>query len=329
MSHQPRSSWPLRLALTCYRLAMTLYPAAFRKHYGDELVQVFRAALTANYRNAGLRGVMRVTLLSCWDVMITALVERKEYGVRMTRKSWVTLGAFAFFAASVLAISDNFVQTISLLISIHTGAGFLRINTWYQIWIWSSLPSSLIPLLLAVGAVAYYLQLHHTPQGRTQTGLARIGVGLAITGAIIASIGGVLLNVVTHFANQCYVVNDCIVTTPINLLETFEDLNAGGFLIFLLGIVLLCVAGRWVQRLLRLNGLLITLAILPIFERVVVGLLLNFVINTLISSIEIYFLGNLFASTLWWAGVFIAGLRLRAAQGVVDGQDATGIENAS
>jgi hypothetical protein len=59
-----------------YRGLLAAYPFEFRRRYGPEMAQVFRACCSHTYRASGTRGVVRLWLPTLWDWAWTAARER-------------------------------------------------------------------------------------------------------------------------------------------------------------------------------------------------------------------------------------------------------------
>jgi hypothetical protein len=66
----------LILSDRAYRGLLAAYPLEFRRRYGPEMAQVFRACCRATYRAAGARGVLRLWPSTLWDWAWTAARER-------------------------------------------------------------------------------------------------------------------------------------------------------------------------------------------------------------------------------------------------------------
>ena len=58
-----------------YRGLLAAYPLEFRRRYGPEMAQVFRACCRASYHASGTRGVARLWLPTLWDWFWTAARE--------------------------------------------------------------------------------------------------------------------------------------------------------------------------------------------------------------------------------------------------------------
>lgn len=63
------------LADRCYRLVLLIYPASFRRTYGYEMAQTFRAGCSEALRTRGGLGVLRLCGFILMDVVVSALRE--------------------------------------------------------------------------------------------------------------------------------------------------------------------------------------------------------------------------------------------------------------
>jgi len=102
------------LALATYQLLLRLYPAAFRRRFEPELVQVFRDGCRAAYRERGYWGVWALGLATLPDIMVTAAQERfaqrkKLRGEFMNVRLWMRIGGImAFVAIGCSLVSDGY-----------------------------------------------------------------------------------------------------------------------------------------------------------------------------------------------------------------------------
>src|SRR5215469_4449483 len=65
----------IRLSLALYRTLFVAYPAAFRRAYGAQMLQVFRDRCRQATRAHGLRGLLALWLPTLADLFRTALAE--------------------------------------------------------------------------------------------------------------------------------------------------------------------------------------------------------------------------------------------------------------
>src|SRR5687768_3460673 len=88
MSRKPRS---MSAADRLYRLLLRLYPEAFRRQFGADMVDFFRDRRRAARRSSGTLGVARVWARAIADVVGVASLERADAAartLRAARASW-------------------------------------------------------------------------------------------------------------------------------------------------------------------------------------------------------------------------------------------------
>ncbi len=82
MRKSQESCW-IPLLMRCYRLSLVAYPASFREHYANDMVQVFRDCSSDAYRQQQTRGLFLLCLYTLTDLIITAGRERlSNFGSR-------------------------------------------------------------------------------------------------------------------------------------------------------------------------------------------------------------------------------------------------------
>ncbi len=99
----------LTISDRAYHILLAAYPAEFRRRYGPEMAQVFRTCCRASYVSSGVRGVLRLWLLTVWDWATSAAGEQfscllrrlkvNDTGVWLTHSKQVT---WLFFLAAGL-----------------------------------------------------------------------------------------------------------------------------------------------------------------------------------------------------------------------------------
>lgn len=74
----PPASRRLALANCCYRLLLLAYPARFRRAYGHEMAQTFRAVCNETWRAEGNPGLVRLWGLTLSDLIVTSCKEHLQ-----------------------------------------------------------------------------------------------------------------------------------------------------------------------------------------------------------------------------------------------------------
>lgn len=130
----PRDPYAVALSARLYRQCLRLYPATFRRAYGQEMARAFRDLCRATYQQAGARGVALLWLPMLSDLIVNALGERTValrqrlgggqmradgHGGRLLWLGWIGAGAIGWGAAPLVN---------ALLGSVLTG--FVGIHAW-------------------------------------------------------------------------------------------------------------------------------------------------------------------------------------------------------
>ena len=97
----------LRVALTCFRALLLLYPRAFRAEYGAEMMQVFCTTYITTYRRTRLTGTLRLGIVTAWDMVINACSERlrEEFSMSLRTASCVIAVFIWVFTAYWLMVA--------------------------------------------------------------------------------------------------------------------------------------------------------------------------------------------------------------------------------
>jgi serine/threonine protein phosphatase PrpC len=92
----------IALADRCYRLLLLTYPAPFRRTYGYEMAQTFRASCCEALRATGCLGVLRLCGFTLGDLIVSAL---KEHGRALLQRLRQLAGAFSPGGLDALALA--------------------------------------------------------------------------------------------------------------------------------------------------------------------------------------------------------------------------------
>ncbi|HET9111439.1 MAG TPA: hypothetical protein VFN78_11480 [Ktedonobacterales bacterium] len=85
MRGSPQSpEWLTRLSLAVFRTLLLLYPARFRRVYGQQMALTFRDACRDAVRQRGLGGLAQVWRMTLGDLIMTAISERLEQDMSRT-----------------------------------------------------------------------------------------------------------------------------------------------------------------------------------------------------------------------------------------------------
>lgn len=71
----------VQASVALFRALLLLYPARFRRAYGEPMRQVFRASLLDAAQRGGAAGIAQLWLRTLGDLLLTALAERLEFAM--------------------------------------------------------------------------------------------------------------------------------------------------------------------------------------------------------------------------------------------------------
>ncbi|MEO8612616.1 MAG: hypothetical protein ABI690_32265 [Chloroflexota bacterium] len=123
MNTNPRASHLLILSERVYRALLILYPANFRRDYGQHMAQVFRDVCRDRYRQGGAEALAKWWAAALFDLLQTIISEHRKAGFTLSKdkfihwSGWLCIFGGVFFAASSLSQLQTGSQTYSLSIA--------------------------------------------------------------------------------------------------------------------------------------------------------------------------------------------------------------------
>lgn len=210
------ASRALRLSVWLYRRLLVAYPQLFRREYGARMVQVFRDCCREAAATDGTAGLLRYWLIACGDLIVSALAERRQEELHMTRTLWIRLGSLAAIIGSIVpALVSALILSIALvnLLAPHMS---LRLDTPYEIdWAYIAQWILFVPALIGLLA-----------RSANRAGVfGWTGIAFAMVGAIIG-VGGNLfrMSAMQGDARQLY--------ASINVIHLGSVLLASGMILY-------------------------------------------------------------------------------------------------
>ncbi len=185
------SDWLTRLSLAVYRALLLLYPARFRRDYGEQMALVFRDACRDAVHQRGLGGLAQVWRMTLGDLIVTAISERLEQDMSHTSLAlyrtsglvslagvgaWI-VGPIVISVALALSHMPGSAPPLSVELLIPTGwlffvVGFIGLYAWLAkrcgalIW----LPGLAVIAILLVLVVASLYYTYNSQIGVQQSG---------------------------------------------------------------------------------------------------------------------------------------------------------------
>jgi hypothetical protein len=249
----------VRLSVSFYRFLLIAYPAAFRREYSTQMLQLFRDCSREIARTEGFFGLWRYLLSAFSDLVVSAVAERRQEEIRMSRAFWVRLGSLAGVIGGIIAglsAAVALVVSVSQLLDQHSLLGFTLFPLQFA-------PQRLAPVLMLLFVLALIgLQAH----GAQRAGVfGWIGITLAVAGEVIGSLGTSLQAIVINGqADACRTPLNCNFYDPNHFLLMGYSVALLGSLILATGMVFYGVVSLRCHLLARANGLPIIIGLLAI-----------------------------------------------------------------
>ena len=98
----------LRFSIALYSSLLWLYPAAFRRAYGPQMVQVFRDSCRLAEQERGLPGIISLWFATLADLLRSALAEHLAEGTIMSRPFYIRVSGLLTLGGAALALWLNF-----------------------------------------------------------------------------------------------------------------------------------------------------------------------------------------------------------------------------
>ena len=249
-SDRREAGWAVSLSVRAYRRLLAAYPRAFRQRYGAPMVQVFRDCCRDAERAAGAGGICQVWLMALSDLAVSALKERRQEEVHMSRLSWIRLGSLAaLIGGSVGALSAGLALVLAT-------AQLLDEQ--------SSLALAVFPVQVAVSRAGPVLWLLFVlaliglqARGAGRAGvLGWVGITVAALGAVVTGLGnGLDAVIMASQADGCRTPQNCNYYDPDHYLYLGFMAGLLGSVIFASGMIVSGIPALRRRVLSRHNGL--------------------------------------------------------------------------
>ncbi len=137
----------LAVSVKVYRALLILYPAEYRRDYGELMAQVFRDMCRDAYRARGLTGMLLWWCTTLFDLIFTAIEERRKVKFMFSKATLVQMAGF-------LLMAGGFMSGIAAFSQFQPGDHY-SYHGIYQVLIWLYAPGS---LLIGLGGIGLALQ---------------------------------------------------------------------------------------------------------------------------------------------------------------------------
>lgn len=167
----------LRVSERAYRALLMLYPRAFRREYGGQMLQLFRDVCRDAVRQGGASALMRWWGTALFDLLQTVVAEHRKVWVKMgsiTRQSFIQWSGRSFIIAGAFFIAGAFGQ-------LQPGAAaWVAMMTVYMAFLGTS--------MIAYGLSGMFVRFN------TQLNMfGRLALLAALIGALAAAVGWALI----------------------------------------------------------------------------------------------------------------------------------------
>lgn len=163
-----------------YRRLLFLYPTRFRREFGAEMAQTFRACCLAAIGRRGPSALVSLWGLTLWDLVLSALAERARGGGIMSRAVVVRIGGAAAMIAGLLPFA------------LVPAALFLTTNI-----VWLIAPGIVLFFVLSLVGFQAHQEAYAERMGWLHW-LGRLGVLITLAGFLMAASGFAVAQVIAY-----------------------------------------------------------------------------------------------------------------------------------
>lgn len=248
------------LLVRLYALLLWLYPARFRREYGDEMLRVLRERVRET------RGPDAVVWLWGWalgDLLRSALAERVKAEVPMDAKVWSRVAGAAAILGGALAIVIEVIFALPFFAGAGEGSAITQTsdavaNSWGM-----SAQVVLVPVLFLFVALVLAVRLwRHAPR------LVALGLALVFVGTLLRALFWYEPAIIPRIFPLSALFN-MPEGTPTTLTVVLDHFTQAGEACFVVGLVLLGLVLLQVRLLPWGNWLLLALAALVLLSSIV------------------------------------------------------------
>lgn len=170
------SAWPSNrgarprrapLIVRMYAVLLWLYPARFRREYGEEMLRVLRERVCDARAEGGRGASMWLWSWALGDLLKSALAERLRGGLSMEKSVWVRVGGAAAMLGGVMVLA-----TLVLPVVVPSLGGLSHP--------WGMVAANVVVPVLFLGAVAALV----VPMWRRDRWIVGVGVALFVAGSV-------------------------------------------------------------------------------------------------------------------------------------------------
>jgi hypothetical protein len=149
VTNKPIDPPVIKFSVKVYQVLLVAYPIKFQQEYGPQMVQVFRDCCLRVFRQNGTKGVLKLWVLTLFDLLRSLIEEHLQKETFMTKTKFIRLSGWLLMLGAV----TFFVSTLSALVESNFYDSYMRLNVFvfyntglvFALWIST--------ILLAVGGL--------------------------------------------------------------------------------------------------------------------------------------------------------------------------------
>jgi hypothetical protein len=176
MKTDPRASRLLAVSERVYHALLVLYPADFRRDYGQHMMQVFRDVCRDTYRQRGAAGLVTWWAEALFDLLQTALAERRKVNFTMSQAKFIQWSGWLCILGGMFFVASSVSQ-------LQSGSGIP-----FQLSLFALAPGMALIMLGLLGILLRY-KAHLNLFGIVSLLTALIGAGLTAIGWLLTLTG--------------------------------------------------------------------------------------------------------------------------------------------
>lgn len=185
MNQTMQTKW-IALSEQIYGSLLILYPAEFRREYGQHMAQVFRDVCRDCYHHQGAAGLTFWWCRTLLDLTLTVIEEHRKVRFGMSKSTFIQL-------TGILLVVGGALSGIAAFSQLQPGDHYTYFGI-YQLLIWLLAPGWLLVGLGCFGLALRYKQVLGRP-GQWTLNLSGIGLLVMAVGVVATSIQDSLWNI--------------------------------------------------------------------------------------------------------------------------------------
>jgi hypothetical protein len=139
----------IKFSVKVYQVLLDMYPTKFRREYGPYMSQVFRDCCLRAFRQNGTKGVLKLWVLTLFDLLRSLIEEHLQKETSMTKTKFIRLSGWSLMIGAV----TFFVSTLSALVESNFYDSYMRLNVFVFYNTGLVLALWISTILLAVGGL--------------------------------------------------------------------------------------------------------------------------------------------------------------------------------